>query len=142
MRYWDASALVALVVAEPRTEEMRGLLTDDPGVVTWAWTSVELASAVERRARQGELGRSQRREALDRFDEVTRAADEVSDMLAVRRRARLLLGRHPLRAADAGQLAAALLIAAEEDAGKLGFVCLDERLAEAADREGLAALPG
>jgi uncharacterized protein len=47
-----------------------------------------------------------------------------------------LLGRHPLRAADAAQVAAALLIA-PSDPSQLTFVCLDARLAEAAEREGL-----
>lgn len=141
MRYWDASAIVPLVIAEPASDQTRAWLENDPAVVTWAWTHVELASAVERRARQGQLERQQRRACLDRFSDLARSWDEVVDLHAVRARALALLARHPLRAADAAQLGAALLVA-EGDPGSLIFVCLDERLALAADREGLRVLSG
>ena len=140
MRYWDTSALVPLVVAEAQTQRMRSLLEEDPHIVTWAWTAVEFASAVERRARQGELTREQRRDALSRFAELAAVWDEVTDVLAVRRHALAVLARHPLRAADAAQLGAALAVAAEQ-APPLGFVCLDERLLDAAEREGLRPVP-
>jgi uncharacterized protein len=140
VRYWDASALVPLVVAEEATDVVRGLLADDPHVATWAWTSVELVSAVERRARGGELTRDQRRAALARFAVLAEGWDEVTDVLPVRRRALGVLARHPLRAADAAQLGAALLVA-PEDGPALDFVCLDDRLCDAAEREGLRPLP-
>jgi len=140
VRYWDTSALVPLVIAETETQRMRSLLEEDPHVVTWAWTSVEFASAVERRTRQRELTREQRRAALGRFAELAEVWDEVTDVLVVRRRAMGVLARHPLRAADAAQLGAALAVAPEQG-GPLGFVCLDERLHEAAEREGLTPLP-
>ena len=139
MRYWDASALVPLVIGEAATERSRAWLREDPFVATWAWTRVELASAVERRARQGEISRSQRRACLDRFSAMAERWDEVSDFHAVRARALALLARHPLRAADAAQLGAALL-AAEDAPASLTFVCLDEGLAAAADREGFRVL--
>ncbi len=53
----------------------------------------------------------------------------------VRRHAERVVEAHPLRAADALQIAAAL-VAAEEDPGSLPFVTLDRNLAEAAEREG------
>lgn len=140
MKYWDTSALVPLVIAEPETQRMRLLLEEDPHIVTWAWSSVDLTSAVERRAQQGELTRDQRRRALDRFIELAQAWDEVTDVLMVRRRALAVLARHPLRDADAAQLGAALAVAPEQG-GPLGFVCLDERLADAAEREGLRPDP-
>jgi predicted nucleic acid-binding protein len=46
---------------------------------------------------------------------------------------------HPLRSADALQLAAAL-IAAEDHPGSLPFVTLDDRLALAAEREGFTVV--
>jgi predicted nucleic acid-binding protein len=46
-----------------------------------------------------------------------------------------LLRVHPLRAADALQLAAAI-IAADSEPRSLAFVTLDDRLARAAEREG------
>lgn len=140
MRYWDTSALVPLLVAEPRTEAMRRVLSEDERIVTWAWTSVEFTSAIERRAREGRLDRAGRRSALARLEQLASAWDEVTDVLAVRRQARALLARHPLRAADAAQLAAALVVAPEERSA-FGFVCLDARLSEAAEREGLEPIP-
>ncbi|MEX2620461.1 MAG: type II toxin-antitoxin system VapC family toxin [Egibacteraceae bacterium] len=140
MRYWDASALVPIVVREPHTEAVRTWATKDPAIVTWAWSGVEIISAVERRAREGALTRSQRRLVLARFAALAAAWDEVSDVLAVRARAIPLLARHPLRAADAAQLAAASLVNEHLDA-PLRFVCLDARLADAAEREGLVVMP-
>ncbi|WP_205745644.1 hypothetical protein [Egibacter rhizosphaerae] len=119
---------------------MRALLEDDTSMVTWAWSSVEVASAIERRAREGALDREQRRDLLHRLARLAESWHEVTDTLAVRRRAIRLLARHPLRAADAGQLAAALLIA-PESGPPLAFVCCDHRLADAAEREGLHPLP-
>ena len=63
----------------------------------------------------------------------------MSDLLAVRARACTLLARHPLRAADAGQLAAALLVQ-EQLGGGLAFVCLDQRLSLAAEKESLRVI--
>ena len=139
MRYWDASALVPLVIAEPESERVREWLAEDDGIVTWAWTRTEIVSAVERRTREGSLNRLLRRDALDRFEAFSRSWDEVSDMLAVRARACALLARHPLRAADAGQLAAAVLVQEQLGSG-LVFACLDGRLSLAAERETLRVI--
>ena len=139
MRYWDASAIVPLIIAEHETKTVRAWAEEDSEIVTWAWTRVELASAVERHAREGKITSAQRREALKRFAEIADAWDEVTDLLPVRQRAMQLLARHNLRAADSAQLAAALLIA-ESDPASVTFVCLDERLADAAEREGFEVL--
>jgi predicted nucleic acid-binding protein len=56
-------------------------------------------------------------------------------MALVRQTAIRLLRVHPLRTADALQLAAAIA-AAEDHPATLPFVTLDERLAQAAEREG------
>ena len=139
MRYWDASALVPLIVAESDSERVRGWLAEDDHVVTWVWTRTEVTSAIERRTREGLVLRRQRRELLDRLGTLADGWDEVTDVLAVRSRAEALLARHPLRAADAGQLGAALLVQ-EQLAGPLTFVCRDQRLLTAADVEGLRLL--
>ena len=136
MRYWDASALVPLIVSEPTSATVRSRLAEDGEIVTWVWTRVEITSAVERRSREGSLTRRQRREVLKRLNAFADTWDEVTEVLAVRSRAALLLARHPLRAADAGQLGAALLVN-EQTASPLRFECLDHRLAEAAELEGL-----
>ncbi|MCY3862738.1 MAG: type II toxin-antitoxin system VapC family toxin [bacterium] len=136
MRYWDASALVPLIVSESGTDQTRSWLASDSEIVTWAWTRVEITSALERRTREGALSRDARRIVLDRLNTFADTWDEVAEILAVRSQAGLLLARHPLRAADAGQLGAALLVQ-EQLGGFLEFLSLDRRLSEAAELEGL-----
>ena len=58
-------------------------------------------------------------------------------MVAVRSRAVPLLARHALRAADAAQLGAALIVA-DPEPSSLVMVVFDHRLAVAAEREGLS----
>ncbi len=140
MRYWDASALVPLFVAEPDSQRVREWLSEDDGIVTWVWTRTEIVSAIERRAREGVLSRAQRRRVFGLFSALAASWDEVTDVLAVRSLADLLLARHSLRAADAGQLGAALLVRDQLGAA-LPFVCLAERLSAAAELEGLRVIP-
>ena len=139
MRFWDASALLPLIVAEPASERVATWLEEDPAVVIWGWTRVELASAIERRAREGVLRGAERVAALRRVERLANDAHEVVDLSAVRVRAIALLARHALRAADAAQLGAALLVA-EPDPSSLTMVALDQRLADAVAREGLDVL--
>jgi len=139
VRFWDASAIVPLVVEEAGTSLARAWLRDDAEVVIWGLTRLELASAIERRTRERLLKASARTAALRRLARLAAGAHEVTDLAAVRVRALSLLARHPLRAADAAQLGAALVVA-EQDPGALTFVALDRRLAEAAGREGLDVL--
>jgi predicted nucleic acid-binding protein len=124
---------------EEDTGLVRRWLEDDTAVVTWVWTRVELVGAIERRARQGAMSLGARRDLLLRADRLAEGWDEVTEVFAVRARALAVLARHDLRAADAAQLGAALLAAADDPAS-LTFVCLDERLAAIADREGLRVL--
>jgi predicted nucleic acid-binding protein len=108
----------------------------------WIWwaTRTECLSGLHRRVRAGELNAKQfavARQRLFRFDQ---AASVVVASEAIRSRAERLLGIHPLRSGDALQLAA-LLAAAEDRPADLPFVTLDERLAEAARKEGFSVLP-
>lgn len=139
MRYWDSSAVVALIEEEPGTELAVGWLQQDGEIATWALTSVEVAAALERRAREGLLTPRDRRRALGLLERLGRSWDEVTDALGVRRQALGVLARHALRAADACQLAAAWLVA-EGRPESLPVVTLDRRLAAAAEREGFAVL--
>lgn len=137
--YWDSSALVPLVLKENSTQQVQEWLARDHHIATWAWSRVEVTSAIERRVREGTLIRSQRREALRRLVEFADQWYEVTDLLAVRSRASPLLGRHALRATDAGQLGAALIVN-ESYPGVLAFACLDQRLSLAAELESLRVL--
>jgi predicted nucleic acid-binding protein len=139
MRYWDASALAPLCVAEPNSRTLQELARSD-GIVTWAGSVVEVASAIERRARERALSAPQRADAHSALRDLALSWIEITAFAPVRERALRLLATHPLRAADAMQLGAALVAASDRAEGR-DFVCCDERLREAATREGFRVRP-
>lgn len=101
----------------------------------WWGTEIECVSAVARLEREDALADKAMIAALERLDLLVEAWNEVQPVAAVRGTARRLLRVHQLRAADALQLAAAV-VAAEGVPASLDLVTLDERLAAAARREG------
>ena len=137
MKYWDSSALVALVLDEPRSAERRATVRRDPAIVTWWGSRIECASALNRLERDGRF----KGDGLDRsLDQLGLLADswiEIEPLEQVRKRAIRLLRLHPLRAADALQLAAALTAAGEDPQD---LVSSDDRLSAAARREGFRVL--
>ncbi len=135
MRFWDSSALVPLLIEEAETDGARELYLDDTGAIVWWGTTVECASAVARREREGQLSPEAASEALERLDAVARHWHRIEPVDAILEISRRFLRVHPLRAADSLQLAAAFL-AAEGRPSTLEFVCLDDRLVIAARREG------
>ncbi len=137
MRFWDASAVVPLLVSEPATGAMLGLLEGDGEMLVWWTTPVECTSALARREREGALPPAGVSGAIDRLRKLAAAWNEIVPADVVRATAQRLLRVHPLRSADALQLAAAL-VASEQVPESLAFVCLDDRLGEAAQREGFA----
>lgn len=108
-------------------------------IAVWWGTPVECVSAFARLRRQGELIAAGLGRARDLLDRLAEDWSEVGPSLEVREHAVRLLGLHPLRAADALQLAAALVWANRRPAGQ-PFVCLDARLREAARAEGFLVL--
>ncbi len=139
MRFWDASAVVPLLLEEARSETMRAESAERPQLVVWWGTVVECTSAIGRRERSGALEPSEATEALETLDRLTRDWREVPPTPTLRDDAQRLVRVHDLRARDALQLAAAR-IAADGEPGALPFVTLDERLALAASREGFPLL--
>jgi len=139
MRFWDSSAVVPLLCPQPASAYMARLRDGDPDLHVWAWTLVECVSALRRLEREGRIDAADLRESRRKLDAMRRVWTEVRDLGAVSARAVRCLLVHPLRAADAGQLAAALLLP-ERLGRSIGLVTLDRRLAEAARREGLDVL--
>jgi hypothetical protein len=135
VKFWDSSAIVPLLLAEPGRERVLAVLEQDPALLVWWGTPVECTSAIARREREGALTVTQAAQAIERLGALALAWHEVLPSEAVRGNARRLLRVHPLRAADALQIAAAL-VAAEQTPAELELVSLDERLVEAAQREG------
>jgi predicted nucleic acid-binding protein len=139
MKFWDASAVIPLLAFEPTRPRLLELLEQDPQVLIWWGTTVEIASALARREREQMLSADEVTSALALARQLTGSWHEIVPSDAVRRAAERLLRTHPLRAADSLQLAAAL-IAADHDPGNLQVVCLDERLNSAARREGFTVV--
>jgi uncharacterized protein len=136
VRFWDASAIVPLVVPERRTRSQLERLETDRGIAVWWGTRVECTSALRRRERAGvDIGDGPRL-----LGELAGAWVELAPSEQIRVTAERLLAVHPLRAADSLQLAAA--IAWRRDLTRSAeFVSFDERLRDAASREGFDLVP-
>jgi predicted nucleic acid-binding protein len=135
MRFWDASAVVPLLMTEAATKALQGRAGTDPAMLVWWATEVECASAIARLERDEALDAAAVNEAFDRLKRLGEGWHEVEPSDAVREAAVRFLRVHPLRAADALQLAAAF-VSAERRPSSLEIVTLDERLAAAARKEG------
>jgi predicted nucleic acid-binding protein len=141
VKFWDTSALVPLIVEEPATAAMQRVMADDPEAVVWTLTSVELLSTLGRLGRVSpelcDLLPSVRADVMRLFQ----GCAAVTQMDDVRRRAERLVGVHPLTAADALQLGAAL-VASGDRPDTLELVTLDTVLARAARLEGFPVIAG
>jgi uncharacterized protein len=134
MRFWDSSALVTLLLDQPRSTHSRALLSDDAEIVVWWGSIVECASAIARLHQEQLLTSSDERMARSLLAELSGSWYEIQAGTSVQEQAMRLLRVHPLRAADALQLAAALEWSGGVATGV--FVSYDERLRDAALREG------
>jgi len=139
VKYWDASAITPLIAQEPTRDYLLRLLEQDADMLAWWGTPIEIASALARREREGLLTADEVTNALTTVHALAESWHEIVPSDSIRRTAERLLRAHPLRAADSLQLAAAL-IAADHDPMSWEFVCLDVRLARAAQREGFAVV--
>jgi len=141
MKFWDASAIVPLIVAEENTDYCVGVLSDDPEMLIWCLSRVEVISGLCRRVREDVLSENEFRTAKERMKIILDSAYEVSAVEKVMLRALRLLEVHPLRAADACQLASAL-VGTQEDPERLPIITFDHRLGSAAIIEGFIVNPG
>lgn len=139
MRFWDSSALVPLIVPEPSTAALEAVAKADPGVAIWWATPLECESALRRSLRAGRLPQTAFDRARLQLDALLAAVDIVPATDTVLGRARALLASHELRAGDALQLAAAF-VAFEDRPSEGEFVCLDDRLRDAARAEGFRVI--
>ncbi len=140
MRFWDSSAIIPLCLKERASEAVKSLMKDNEDIVVWWTTYIECLSALSRRQREGVLTSGDAGKARAVLSALAAAWSEVQPTEMVRLRAERLLSIHPLRAADALQLAAALVWAQETPRG-LEFVCLDQNLRESSLKEGFSIQP-
>jgi predicted nucleic acid-binding protein len=140
MKFWDSSAIVPLVVYEKETDYCLKILSDDQEMLIWCLSRLEVMSALCRRVRQGTLDEGYFLEAKRRLNDLVERAYEVKAIEKVRQRALRLLEVHPLSAADACQLASAL-VATQEDPDRLVILCFEQGLKNAATKEGFLVNP-
>ena len=140
MKFWDSSAIIPLCLKEQMSETVKHLIKSDEDIVVWWATRVECLSALSRRRREGALSTSAETKAKAILLTLSAEWSEIQPGELVRQRAERLLAIHPLRSADAFQLAAAL-IWAQESPKDLEMVCLDQNLRGAAYKEGFTILP-
>ena len=140
LRFWDANAIVPLTVNEERSADIRNLHETDDRQIVWWGTRIECISALSRKTREGAItpvGHARARIVLHFLSE---SWNEIHLLDRVRLFAERLLVAHPLKAADALQLAAAFVWCAGSPQGR-EFVCLDRQLSTAADAEGFTVVP-
>lgn len=137
MRFWDTSAVVPLLVEEPRTAATATLFDEDRDFALWWATPVECASGLTRLVRERRLDEEGLDLAIARLDALLERGVTIEPCDAIRAESRRLLRVHPLRAADALQLAAAIELRGPPTL-RQQFVTYDERLALAARREGFS----
>ncbi len=132
--------MLPLLSEEPYSIAVADLLRSDNDVAVWWGTWAECAVAIGRLRREGRLDEEAEEETRAVLDLLADGWLEVQPADDLRLLAALVSKDHPLKTADALQLAAALLWC-EGDPANAGFVCLDDRLRTAASEEGFAVLP-
>lgn len=140
MIFWDSSAIVLLCVNEPATSTVKSILAEDPVAVVWWSTRTGCISALVRQTREGNLVSTDEMHARDLLEALAKTWIEIQPTARLRAVAERLLAVHPLRAADAFQLAAALQWCRGYTRG-MSLVCFDERLRNVAHKEGFTIAP-
>jgi uncharacterized protein len=141
LKFWDTSAVIPLLVDEPASATLKSLLREDREMVVWWTTRVESISALVCRSREGLAGAEGEERPRTVLKDLAHGWLEAQPTVRLRSLAERILAVHPLRVADALQLAAAALRWCEGESEGRGFVCLDGRLREAARKEGFSLLP-
>jgi len=77
VRFWDASAIVPLCLAQPLTAESRTMLAKDREMVVWWGSSIACASAIARLHRELHLTDQEERSATETLAALRRSWFEV-----------------------------------------------------------------
>jgi hypothetical protein len=138
--FWDASAIVPLCCSQAASAEGRRLRRELKRMVVWWGTPLEARSAFARLVRGGHMTPDERLVAVRLLGQLRSAWDEILPTEKLRSLAEDLPDAHQLRAADAAQLAAALVWCRERPKQR-PLVCLDGRLRTAASELGFSVRP-
>lgn len=126
LAFWDTSALIPLWIPDQAPRHLNQLAYRYKPVVWWG-TTVEAHSVFARQLRAGSMTEDEHAGALANLAVWKRKWQEVAPSLALRTVAEELLGRYPLKAADALQLAAAYIWSDQRPFSRT-FICGDKRL--------------
>lgn len=135
--FWDTSALVPLCIRQGLTPRAVALYQDYNVVVWWA-TPVEIASAIARLLRMGQIDSNDYAKARDLAQTLADSWFVVQPSERLRTQATELVHHYALRAADCLQLAAALQWCAGAPQGRVFFTAA-QKLREVALRSGFDA---
>jgi uncharacterized protein len=137
--FWDTSALVPLCCFQPQSAQAGQVARTYTRQIVWWGTVIEAVSSLYRLTREGTLNPKQSSQAFARLDYLRGRWNEVQPTEEVRDRAERLLRIHRLRAADALQLAAALVWCGDHPQGRT-MIGADGNLSDAADAEGFLVI--
>ena len=137
--FWDTSALVPLCCFQPQSAQARQAARTYSRQVVWWGTVIEAVSSLNRLTREGALNTTESSQAFARLDYLRGRWNEVEPTEEVRDRSERLLRIHKLRAADALQLAAALVWCGDYPQDRM-LIVADGMLADAARAEGFTVI--
>ncbi len=122
--FWDSSAIVPLLVFQPRSKEQIKLLGGDSTQLVGWNTHCECFSALARLEREGGLSLSGFQVAHGRLVSLAKSWQVIIPSDGLILETKRVLRTHILRCADALQLASAIL-GSDKEPSTLKFVCLD-----------------
>lgn len=141
--YLETSALVKLYVREAGSDNMIALASRSAGhqLIVLSLAQIELRSAIRRREKNGDIPSRIADDLLSMFQlhlENNFTSQPVTDFLLDT--AAALVDRYALRAFDAMQLAGYIVVRVATGIDVPFFVCADQELLTAAEREGAPVL--
>ncbi len=138
--YLDTSALVKKYFQEEKSSDVLDLWQKASEIITSSVSYAESMATFYRKRREKELTDPDFEHLLDNFRKDFMSMIRVNVTEDLNRWIDSIMKRHPLRGFDAVHLASAVMIQ-ERVADPILFACFDQRLVEAAKREGLSTFP-
>lgn len=135
MNFWDTSAIGPLLWEESNSATRFRQLEEDPWMVVWWSTPVEIESALTRRRLSSQLDDGNEERVRNRLKALSEAWIEIEPSYLLREMAKRLIRVHGLRSADSLQLAAALIACGNRPSDH-HFLTGDQALKIAAGKEG------
>src|SRR5262245_21412182 len=137
--FWDSSAIIPLCCQQPQSTAARQSARVYNTQIVWWGTIIETFSGIYRLTGESGLTVKEGQAAVKALESLQHKWNEILPSDEVRRTAERLLRMHPLRVADALQLASALVWCGAYPSGRV-FICADARLSDAADKEGFKVI--